>query len=233
MLHSDAAPAPVQAPAHRLSRSIRRCRFLPALGAATPSLLAMLAATMPAPAAITWNGGNGDGDFASAANWSGTDPDGDLDGVLDDGTLIFAGAVQTSVLIDLDYSGIDSIVFDADADTFTLYGVDGDEILAFNDAATIINNSTVAGDMTFGGNLTLQFTGASATITNNDADGDSAIVIASTIDLTGATRLQIDGTGDVIISGIISGETGGLNWSGTGTLTLTGANTYGNGTTLS
>ncbi len=233
MLLTPAAPAPAQVSVRHLPRPGRRRRFLPAVGSAAPSLLAMLAATMPAPAAITWNGGNGDGDFASAANWGGTDPDGDLDGVLDDGALIFAGAVQTTVMIDLDYSGIDSIVFDTDADTFTLDGVDGDEVLTFNDAASIINNSTVAGDITFGGNLTLQFTGGSGSITNNDVDGDSAIVIASTIDLADATRLRIGGTGDVIISGVIGGESGGLTWEGTGTLTLSGANTYGNGTTLS
>jgi autotransporter-associated beta strand protein len=198
-------------------------------------LLAVLALALPAPAAITWNGGNGDGDFSSPANWGGTDPDTGDDGTLDDGALIFAGAVQTSVVIDIDYSGIDSIVFAGDADTFMLDG-DGDgntESLTFNDGASITNDSTVAGDMTFGSGLNLIFGGATATITNNDANGDSAIIVDSTISLAGgATALTITGAGDTTVNGVISGAGGQLVLDGAGTITLGGANTYDGGTTI-
>ena len=201
---------------------------------AAPALVAALAAALPAPAAITWNGGAGNGEFQNPANWNGTDPDADDDGTLEDGDLIFAGDVQTSVVIDIDYSGIDSITFSGDADTFTIDG-DGDgntEQLSFNDGATIVNDSTLAGDMTFGGGIELLFTG-DATITNNDDDGDSAIVVDSNILLGGPSDLLIDGTGDVTINGIITGDASSLAYEGTGTLTLNAASNYDGGTSIS
>ncbi len=223
-----------RAVAHAASRATVTLSGPPAARAAAPALLAALAAALPAPAAITWDGGGGNGEFQNPANWNGTDPDADDDGILDDGDLIFAGAVQTSVVVDIDYSGIDSITFAGDADTFT---IDGDgagdpEQLSFNDGASIVNDSTVAGDMTFGGGLELLFTG-DATITNNDANGDSAIVIDSNILLGGPSDLLIDGTGDVTINGIITGASSELDFQGTGTLTLNGASNYDGGTSIS
>jgi outer membrane autotransporter protein len=206
----------------------------------TTTLLAGLglAAGMAAPAgaAITWNGGNGDGDFASPANWNGTDPDTGNDGTLEDGDLIFAGNVQTSVVVDIDYSGIDSIVFAGDADTFTINGdVDGNtENLTFTSGASIINNSTQAGNMTFGAGLNLIFSGSSASITNNDANGDSAIIVNSTMNLAGSGSfiLDVGGVGATQLNGVISGAGARLDKDGTGTLTLGAANTFTGGVRL-
>lgn len=201
----------------------------------SPAVAALAAALLATPvhAAVTWDGDT-DGNFNVANNWD-ADPDTNDDGVLEDGDLIFAGAVQTTVTIDQDYSNISSIVFAGDADTFVLNGNGGgaDEILTFNDGATITNNSTVAGDMTFGADLDLVFLGSSATITNNDANGDSAIIFNSSLDLsdTSGVALAVAGTGDVTFNGVISGVGASITYSGSGTLTLAGTNTYDGGFT--
>ena len=49
----------------------------------------------------------------------------------------------------------------------------------------------------------------------------------------GGNDLTVNGTGNTLISGVISGIGGSLSQAGSGTLTLTGANTYSNGTNLS
>ncbi|MFK7961528.1 MAG: autotransporter domain-containing protein [Phycisphaerales bacterium] len=199
------------------------------------AILGLLPAGMAA-ADLTWDGGNGDGDFSSPANWGGTNPDADGDGALDDPDLVFSGAVQTTVLVDDDYTNIDSIVFDSSSDTFTING-DGDanvESFIFNDGAMITNDSTQAGDVTFGAGLELVFSGDSASITNNDANGDSSIIIDSAIDMAGDGDfvLTLNGAGDFEIGGVISGAGASLDWDGSGTLMLTAINTYTGGTTL-
>jgi autotransporter-associated beta strand protein len=75
-----------------------------------------------------------------------------------------------------------------------------------------------------------------------ESAGALQVINSETIgSLAGAGAVQISAgqtltTGDTTsttVSGIISGATGALAKTGTGTLTLTGANTYGGGTTLS
>ncbi len=191
-----------------------------------------LAAAPVARAAITWDGGNGDGDFASADNWGGTDPDDGNDGTLEDGDLIFAGAVQTTVTIAIDYSGIDSITFAGDADTFTIDGDGGGaETLTFNDGATIVNDSTNSGDMTFGSGLNLAFSGEFASIVNNNGGDDGDIVIESTIDIAGdgSFDLFVEGAGDVSLDGVVSGAGARIVKRDEGTLTLGAANTHTGG----
>ena len=84
----------------------------------------------------------------------------------------------------------------------------------------------VTGTNTFAGLLTL----AGNTRINSDA---GSLTLSHTGTITGATYdLTIGGDGDTRIAGIIGTTTGGLGKEGTGTLTLSGANTYGGATQI-
>ena len=71
----------------------------------------------------------------------------------------------------------------------------------------------------------------------NDASTTYALTFENALDLSSATNrtIQVDSTGVATMSGIIrnTGGAGGLVKAGSGTLSLTGTNTYGGGTTLS
>ncbi len=86
-----------------------------------------------------------------------------------------------------------------------------------------INGS--AGAVALNGGVTL---GAAQSWTNNSSN---TFTVGSTV-AEGAALLTLNGTGNTIINGAISG-TGGLTASGSGTLTLTGTNTYTGATAVS
>ena len=106
---------------------------------------------------------------------------------------------------------------------------------------TAANAVTLGGDLTIGGanNLTLSGkiteTGADRTITVNNT---GATTLSGGIDLSSdatARNLTINGTGNATISGVIAnggGSTSGITKDGTGTLTLSGANTYTGATVI-
>ena len=192
---------------------------------------------MPTSASITWNGGGGSGDFSDPANWGGVDPDGNGDGILDDPDLRFGGGVQTNVAFDQDYSGIDSIIFIASADSFTLSGdgAGGSETISFNSGASIVNNSAQTGDITFASDLTLDFNGTNALIANNDTDGDSDLIFNGNMQLANNLELQInasDPDARIELNGIISGSGAMLNLIGPGRVIITSANTFTGGVEL-
>ena len=88
---------------------------------------------------------------------------------------------------------------------------------------------SVSGNNTYGGLLTL---GSAARI-NSDTAGDT-LTLSHTGTITGTGfGLTVGGAGDTVIAGIIGTGAGTLSKDGTGTLTLTGANSYTGTTTIS
>ncbi len=123
-------------------------------------------------------------------------------------------------------------------------------ILASGGPRTIANNISLAavasGNATIGGsndltlNGTLLNNGASRTLTINNAGDttqDGNVFLSETAG-TGRT-LTLNGSGTFLIAGVIANNSttnvgaGSLTYSGTGALTLSGANTYSGTTTLS
>ena len=101
-----------------------------------------------------------------------------------------------------------------------------------NIANTVLQNNSA---MIFGGNQNLTISGsfvnggtALVSVTNT-----GTTIFSSSIDIrnaTGTRTLELVGTGNVLVSGTIlngaTGATGSLQWANSGTLTLSGTNTY-------
>ncbi len=119
--------------------------------------------------------------------------------------------------------------------TGTLQSAGGDRVIA--------NNVTHGGTFIIGGDDKFTFTG---TWLNNAGSRTLNVATLGGVELAGnvnlsehattARTLTITGAGDVLISGVVSNGTGtgasALSYTGSGVMTLTGANTYGGTTTL-
>lgn len=103
--------------------------------------------------------------------------------------------------------------------------------------------TTLNGASTYSGNTTVS--GGTLVLGNSSAIGTGTLVaaaptlvyrnginLANAISLQGATTLDVDGSDAATQSGVIGGSFG-INKTGSGTLTLTGANSYSGGTTIS
>jgi fibronectin-binding autotransporter adhesin len=160
-----------------------------------------------------WDGSTDDL-WSTASNWS-------LDVAPGAGDrAYFSGDVHTAVNHDQTagtvYAGI---LFCSGADSFTISG----NSLGIDDGGSVTNNSpntqTIAVALATNGNITF-----------DAASGD--LVFTQTITIAPSNTLTVTGPSDTLISGAMEGE-GALVKSGTGTLTLSGTNSYAGGTTVS
>ncbi|WP_432798304.1 beta strand repeat-containing protein [Poriferisphaera sp. WC338] len=158
-------------------------------------------------------------------NWSNGAPATDVDGTI----TIESGngsSPFTITNIDLAYTNINNLTFSSSG-TNGDYTLQGTGSLSFNTGGGVTNNKTGTGT------ISVDILGTGSSLALNATSG--AVAITGGIDLsdTGGVQLNIDGSNNTTISGVISGTDGSLNKSGSGTLTLSGSNTHTGGTTLS
>ena len=170
----------------------------------------------------TWNGGAGTGATGTPANWVGGIAPGEGH------NLHFAGSAQTTITNS--FSSLNAIFFDSGASTFT---VGGTAITMGNPTGqggtTVVGNAAVRGIANNSSNN--QNVNLNITLGNNvtfNANTSTLALGGSTFVLNG-NRITVTGSSNTSISNTTSGS-GDILKQGTGTLTLTGANTFGGGT---
>ena len=94
----------------------------------------------------------------------------------------------------------------------------GSGIGATGAVRNISGNNTWTGNVTLAGNTTF--------------GSDAGLLTFSGTIANGTRTLTVTGAGDTLISGVIGNGSGGITKTGAGTLTLTAANTYTGGTTI-
>ncbi len=163
----------------------------------------------------TWDGGGGDANWMTAANW-----DSDVAPVAGD-DLIFDGSVQTTCANNFAAAtSFASISFAATASAFTLSG----NSVTITGGATAITANNTSLTMTIGNNII--FSTAAPTITTVSG---GTLAISGTI-ANGGLLITTTCDGTLTLSGVISG-TGGFTKNGAGTCTMSAGNTM-NGTTI-
>lgn len=166
-------------------------------------------ATQAKAQTYTWSGGGApDPNWSTTGNWD-TLPPSDTSNTL----IVLTGGTNTATVVDSNF-GINSLTFNTAASAFTVggpntlsIGTGGMNILSGN-----ANNQLVSTNLSLVGNQSW-----------NNA-GTGLLTVSGAVD-TGANLLTVAGAGNTAISGVISGSNGFAK-TGTGTLTLSGTNTY-------
>jgi autotransporter-associated beta strand protein len=181
------------------------------------TLLFILSQFISFGAIKTWDGGGGNNNWATPANW-------DLDAAPNAGDdLVFDGVTRTNSVNNFpSNTSFNSIKFNLACGAFVL---SGNSIYLSGGSAAIISNHT---SLTVSIGMNIIFNVAAPSITTT---------AGGTTDFTGTFShdgftLSFVGNGTSTIGQIISG-TGALTKSGTGILTLTANNTYSGVTTIS
>ncbi|MCW1925564.1 autotransporter-associated beta strand repeat-containing protein [Luteolibacter arcticus] len=211
---------------YSFASSVSRAAAIMAL-AATPGAYAVSA---------TWNGTT-DATWATAGNWSASPVPGTATGEI----ATFANAGGADDVINLGGGvSIRTLAFDnAAAAAYTIgTGAAGSQNLTLEGTGAITMSATVAANQLVNANVNLgTAAGAEAfTITNSKAAASNSLTIAGGISTTqtGAKSLTVNGTGVINISGAIANGSGtiALAKAGANVLTLSGANSYSGGTTI-
>jgi len=217
---------------------------------ATTSLLAIVLLTVlvAAPSAFaasaTWSGTT-DSTWSTATNWTAGGPP----GTGDTATFNNAGNGNTTLNLGTGVTVMTILFSTSSAAAYTIgSGAVGSQTLTLNDFGAITVNSTVTNNETINANVILgtdRSTVSTISLTNNSTTAGQLLTIAGSVSPTTAgilvatTKiLALGGSGNGAVTGIISGNGAGnnptvaLTKSGTGTWTLSGANTYAGTTTV-
>jgi autotransporter-associated beta strand protein len=166
----------------------------------------------------TWDGGGGDNNWTTAANW-------DLDVAPSAGdALVFAGATRTSPVNDFaNGTSFASITFSNGASSFSCSGND----ITLSGGASAITASNASNTMTIANNIT--FSTSAPTVTSTSG---GSLTISGTV-ANGGLLLTIAGDGTITISGVLSG-TGALtiNTILDNATILSGTNTFTGNVTI-
>lgn len=199
--------------------------------AVAAGLLAVSAASGRA-AEYTWNGGGAFGIWSDAANWGGTVPASDLANT----QIRLADTTNTATVLDagLPTSGspaafeLHRLTFATGGGPFTITQGAGGPPLRISGAAS----GTAGGITVESGNASNIAINAPITISGSGShtwvhDGTGLLMISGPVTQAGP-GFTIGGSGDYAITGAISSvpASNGITFTGTGTKTLSGANTY-------
>ena len=177
-------------------------------------------------ATYTWNGGNSvDSGWTSSNNWSGIAA---VSGTATD--LKFANAPGTRLdpISVPDIFTLNSITFNANNLNSSGYTIGTSASTFTMGAGGVANNDNIA--QTLGANFVLS-ANSTFNAANSDLDFTGAIDFNAGL---GTKTLTLNGTNNILLSGIISNSSGAgaLKKIGSGTVTLTGNNTYTGATNI-
>jgi autotransporter-associated beta strand protein len=166
----------------------------------------------------TWDGGGGDGNWTTGANWNG-----DTAPVAGD-DLVFSGSTQVTNVNDFaNGTSFNSITFSAGSGSWVITG----NSIVLTGGSTALTNNKTTGTASFACNIT--FGTNAPTLT---AVSGGVLALGGTV-ATGGLAITISsaGTGSIQFNGAVSG-TGVITKNGTGIVRFNVANTFSDGFTL-
>ncbi len=177
------------------------------------------------PPNSTWTGASSTS-WSDTGNWTGAVP-GATSGASNTDTATFSQNAAHSPLVVDAARNVQNITFDtANVNSLTVGAVGGNPLL-LTAGGTIQTTVTVVNAQTINAPLMLE---GSYTFANSSTNAGVLLDFGGAI-TTAANPLTLSGAGNILISGRISGA-GSINKTGSGTVYLTGANSYSGGTTV-
>jgi|GEM_PF-1820373 len=168
----------------------------------------------------TWTGGGGSGNWTTGTNWSGGNVP------LTGADLTFTGSTQTNVTLGTNEQ-TGAITFDAAAGAFTLSG--STIVLGGNLTNNSTSTQTINSNITLNADRTISASAGALVLTGTIATSNSG-ALPGTLTFAGSQNISVSGniTDGLLLTGTSTSPIGGgtVIMAGTGTLTLTGTNTF-------
>jgi autotransporter-associated beta strand protein len=193
-------------------------------------LFTVLTATGRA-AEYTWTGGWTTQNWSEAANWVGTVPASDLANT----QIRLAGTTGTATVLDpaMPTSGspaafeLNRLTFASDSGPFSIsWGSASGPPLRLGGGGIVVESGN-ASNLAINVPLSVSGTGSHTWV----HDGTGLLTVGGSVTI-GGPAVSIGGSGDYAFTGAISGNINGITFTGTGTKTLSGVNTYSGLTTI-